>query len=309
MKKIKKMSCKKINKLPVMLLRIWLIYTVVCLVFPPLFHKSAAETESVLTDMPEYATAQERVLSIDNNMDALLWRLRLIEAAKERVALSTFDFRDDESGQDMMSALLHAADRGVEVQILVDGINGALWLTRSKNFRQLAAHECVEVKFYNPVNLLKPWKINYRMHDKYLIADDFAYILGGRNTNDLFLGNYKDSYNEDRDILVYETVPGKGSSYIELQEYFEKIWSLPCCKQFEKRGGGEYLEEHYWKVREKYPEAFLETEWETVTIGANGIELCTNPIEPENKRPQLWERLALEMGQADDILIQTPYII
>lgn len=309
MKKIKKMSCKKINKLPVMLLRIWLIYTVVCLVFPPLFHKSAAETESTLTDMPEYATAQERVLSIDNNMDALLWRLRLIEAAKERVALSTFDFRDDESGQDMMSALLHAADRGVEVQILVDGINGALWLTRSKNFRQLAAHECVEVKFYNPVNLLKPWKINYRMHDKYLIADDFAYILGGRNTNDLFLGNYKDSYNEDRDILVYETVPGKGSSYIELQEYFEKIWSLPCCKQFEKRGGGEYLEEHYWKVREKYPEAFLETEWETVTIGANGIELCTNPIEPENKRPQLWERLALEMGQADDILIQTPYII
>ena len=25
------------------------------------------------------------------------------------------------------------------------------------------------------------------MHDKYLIADDFAYILGGRNTNNLFL--------------------------------------------------------------------------------------------------------------------------
>ena len=44
--------------------------------------------------------------------------------------------------------------------------------------------------------------------DKYLIADDYAYILGGRNTNNLFLGNYADSYNEDRDILVYETFSG-----------------------------------------------------------------------------------------------------
>lgn len=67
------------------------------------------------------ATGQERVLSIDTNMDALLWRLRLTQAAKERIVLVTFDFRDDNSGQDIMSALLNAADRGVEVQILVDG--------------------------------------------------------------------------------------------------------------------------------------------------------------------------------------------
>lgn len=79
---------------------------------------------------------QERILNIENNVDALVWRLRLIESAKENIVLATFDFRDDNSGQDMMAALLNA-------------------------------------------------------------ADDFAYILGGRNTDDLFLGNYIDSYNEE----------------------------------------------------------------------------------------------------------------
>lgn len=141
---------KKIWKCMVHLLKIWLLYAAICLVIPPLFHKSAVKEITSPYPAPD-RMAQERVLSIDNNMDALLWRLRLIEAAQERVVLTTFDFRDDNSGQDIMAALLHAADRGVEVQILIDGINGSLWLTNSRNFQELAAHECVEVKFYNPI--------------------------------------------------------------------------------------------------------------------------------------------------------------
>ena len=296
---------KRLLKFVAILLALWLIYMIVCLVVPPLFHKTAGTVPA-----RENTGAQERVLCIDDNMDALLWRLRLIEAAQERLVLATFDFRDDHSGQDVMAALLHAAERGVLVQILVDGFNGSLWLPGSENFRELAAHENVEVKLYNPIDLLTPWKLNYRMHDKYLIADDFAYILGGRNTDDLFLGNYVDSYNEDNDILVYETAPGEGGSYAQLQEYFERIWDLPCCEPYKGRGNaGDCLEEHYQQLREQYPQAFAEPEWETVTLETNGVELCTNPMEPENKQPLLWNRLAEEMKQGDDVLIITPYVI
>lgn len=128
------------------ILTVWMIYAAIGLIIPPLFHKSTGQEVT-----PPYVysdtIAQERVLSIDNNIDALLWRLRLIEAARERVVLSTFDFRDDNSGLDIMAALFHAADRGVEVQILIDGINGSLRLSGSQNFHQLASHENVEVKF------------------------------------------------------------------------------------------------------------------------------------------------------------------
>ncbi len=121
---------KKIWRCIVNLLKIWVLYVAICLVIPPLFHKSTGK--EIASSYPAFDTmAQERILSIDNNMDALLWRLRLIEAARERVVLTTFNFRDDNSGQDIMAALLHAADRGVEVQILVDGINGSLWMTNS----------------------------------------------------------------------------------------------------------------------------------------------------------------------------------
>ena len=148
------------------------------------------------------------------------------------------------------------------------------------------------------------------MHDKYLIADDFAWILGGRNTDDLFLGNYAESYNDDRDILVYETVPGEGGSYRQLQAYYEQIWNLPCARPY--RGGSHtegWLAAHYQEVRRKYPEAFTEPEWEQETFETESIVLCTNPAGAENKQPALWERMMEEMRRADDILIQTPYII
>lgn len=285
----------------------WIVYIVVCLVVPPLFHKKPAGRETAHKDR---GGQQERICSIDDNLDALLWRLRLIEEAQESVVLCTFDFRDDDSGRDMMAALLEAAERGVNVRIMVDGINGILYLTGSGNFRELAEHENVQVKLYNPVNLLVPWRINYRMHDKYLIADDFAYILGGRNTNNLFLGNYADSYNEDRDILVYETAAGEGNSYLQLRKYFEEIWNLPCAKSYKSTAHrkGE-LKERCRELKTKYPEVFEEIDWAKETVEAERIELCTNPMEPVNKQPLLWDRLLAELSQGEDILIQTPYII
>lgn len=140
--------------------------------------------------------------SIEDTDSALLWRLQLIESAEREVIFSTFDLRADGSGQDLMAALYGAAQRGVRVRVIVDGLNGFLHLQNSGVLRALAAEENVEVRFYDPIDLLRPWKLNYRLHDKYLIADGSKYILGGRNSNDLFLGSYQENQNIDRDVLV-----------------------------------------------------------------------------------------------------------
>ena len=65
-------------------------------------------------------------------------------------------------------------------------------------------YENVEVGVYNPVTPVNLFKVNYRMHDKYLIVDEKMYLLGGRNSNDIFLGDQTKGINEDRDILVYD---------------------------------------------------------------------------------------------------------
>jgi hypothetical protein len=158
----------------------------------------------------------------------------------------------------------------VKVQILVDGINGMFFLSDSSHFKQLVSHEQVEARFYNPIDLFRPWRTNYRMHDKYLIADDWGYILGGRNTDNRFLGYYKESYNEDRDLLVYGEKPGQGSSFQALEAYFHEIWNQPCCKEFDAKGGIGGLEQCCERVKERYPEAFdriySKEDWEKATM-------------------------------------------
>lgn len=68
---------------------IWLIFLLLCLAILPLFHKSVEYKEEPFSPLVNMET-QERILSINDNMDALLWRLRLIEAARERV-IRVFD--------------------------------------------------------------------------------------------------------------------------------------------------------------------------------------------------------------------------
>lgn len=130
----------------------------------------------------------ERAAVISDNEAALKERIRLISQAKECVVLSTFEFDADESGKDMLAALMAAGKRGVKVSILADGFPSLLSMNGNAYFHALSLLENVEIKIYNPVNVLHPWKLMGRLHDKYLIVDDTAYIAGGRNTYDFFLG-------------------------------------------------------------------------------------------------------------------------
>lgn len=292
-------------------LQCYLVYFVICLLIPPLFQRTDGGTE-------RYAEAVysggERILCLDDNEAALLWRLRMIESAEKEIILATFDFRGDNSGQEMMAALFEAADRGVHIRILVDGVSG-MRLQHNDSFRALAAMTNVEAKFYSPINLLKPWRINYRMHDKYLIIDDAAYLLGGRNTYDLFLGRYVDSYNIDRDVLVYESAQGTDTSLSQLRSYFMDVWSQEGNKSLTvhtRRAitkAQEDLRQQGDELKKRYPEAYCPFEWEEETLPANHIYLLSNAADPRNKEPQLWKQLVSLMMSGTDIRIQTPYII
>ena len=70
----------------------------------------------------------------------------------------------------------------MKIQILVDGVSGAVRMEGRELFYALSSHPNVEIRIYNPLNLLTPWKLMGRMHDKYVIVDEKAYLLGGRNT-------------------------------------------------------------------------------------------------------------------------------
>lgn len=310
---------KKAVKVVGACLAIVFVFTASVNYFAPLFHKKVSEeTESNMSsaEFEDGKKNPERVLCIDSNEDALLWRLRIIAGAKERIILSTFNMCDDESGTDVMSALSDAAERGVKVQLLIDGFYRLPCLEYSDAFNALISQKNVEARFYNCVNAENALKVNYRMHDKYIITDDKMYLLGGRNTNDSFLGSYEDDANVDREILVYETGAGEGESLRQLYEYFEKVWNEPCCEAAKSRFNAEKntetlieLRRRYGELNEKYETFSKYDGWTQASYDADSITLLSNGTDNANKEPRLLHKIEKICEGAHEVTIQTPYLI
>ena len=177
-------------------------------------------------------TEPEMAKVIEDNGEALLERIKLISNAKEEIILSTFDFRADDSGKLILGALLDASERGVSVNVIVDGVSGFLRMNGNPYFEALAASKGTSIKIYNKVNPLAPWRSMGRLHDKYLIADRSSYIIGGRNTFSYFLGSSSPYKNYDRDALVYCENPDENSSVNDILSYFESVWNYKESKAF-----------------------------------------------------------------------------
>ncbi|MBQ3215012.1 MAG: phospholipase D family protein [Oscillospiraceae bacterium] len=297
---------KRPLKYSIIAVAMMLIYIVGALTIPPAIHPEAGAVT-----LPEMATG-ERIACIDDNVDALIWRIRMIEAAREELILSTFEFGTGTSGQDMMAALMTAAERGVSVKILLDGFNGDETVA-SDHFRAMATLPNVEVRIYNRLNLLTLWDANFRMHDKFVIVDNEMYMLGGRNTNNLFLGDYSTTPNIDRDILVCDT--GADGSLGQVRDYFQSLWNYEGCETYEYsdtegvEADREGLRRHYEGLKSSYPTAFGFTDWNDATIPANGVSLVCGQIQESGKAPLVWKQLCGYMEQGQNVLIQTPYVI
>lgn len=261
----------------------------------------------------------ERAAVISDNEEALEERIRLISGAQDSIILSTFEFDADESGKDMLAALMDAAERGVKVSVLADGFPSILSMKGNAYFYALSLMENVEIKIYNPVNVLHPWKLMGRLHDKYLIVDNTAYIAGGRNTYDYFLGEGTGYINYDWDVLVY-CEGGSAPSMDALKAYYQNIWSQPECRSF---GGNKLkgwflrasaaeqeLRERYAAMKKDNPEWFERVDYRTVTNPVKKITLLTNPVTPYAKEPVVYYQMTALMENAkEEVRFHTPYII
>lgn len=306
-------------KLVCIALAIFLISVIIINIIRPLGRKNISKDycESVLeTDYYCDEAGTERILCIDNNEDALLWRLRMIGNAKESIIMTTFDLRMDDRGLDIVSALCNAADRGVKVKILIDGIYEPIFLHGNSTFYALCNHKNIEVRMYNPIKLKNIYNANYRMHDKYLMVDECMYMLGGRNTSNIFLGEMNAASNVDRDLLVYNSSPGKGESFLQLESYFEQIWTENRVSKVSKNMEEDILQEEYEQLASRYMALSDEHEdfskfgdWYDSTLEADKITLISNGTAPENKEPRVLYTIGELADNADEVIIQTPYII
>lgn len=214
---------KKTKKIVARVMLIFLLYVVLGALVPfmyqPKVKKEYQQQSNTSRFYNENAISVDRAAIVETNKEALDIRMTMFEEAKERIVLSTFDIRLGKSCTDIFSSLLEAADRGVQVQILVDGLYGGIHMKMEPIFYLAGTHENIEIKFYNIPNILLPWTINGRMHDKYILIDDKLLLLGGRNTFDYFLGDYTDkNLSYDREVFIYNTASDESEDKMEISQ-------------------------------------------------------------------------------------------
>lgn len=126
--------------------------------------------------------AGNRIAPLHDGEEAYPAMLELIAAAKESVHLASFIFESDRIGMTFRDALVRAAERGVEVRVLVDAMGEKYsWPPVRRYLRASKVH------FARFLPLRHGAYFNLRNHRKVLISDGRAAITGGMNIRDLHL--------------------------------------------------------------------------------------------------------------------------
>ncbi|MBP7421116.1 MAG: phospholipase D family protein [Burkholderiaceae bacterium] len=156
-------------------------------------------------------------------------RMALIDAATKTLDLQYYTIHYDSSTEALMERLREAARRGVRVRLLLDDFNA---VGKNVAVLRLDLEPGIEVRMFNPVSgprssqagrilgsLFDFKRIQQRMHNKILVADNTLAVAGGRNLGDAYFGQSDTSNFLDLDLLV------AGPMVTDLSHSFDAYWN------------------------------------------------------------------------------------
>jgi len=164
--------------------------------------------------------------SLSAPTDAFAARLFLIDNATTSIDVQYYIYKTDTIGKVFTAHLLMAAQRGVRVRILMDDLSTT---GKDEQWQKLASHPNIELRLFNPNkfrtsfrNLALLFNVNTlgkRMHNKSLIADGAAAIIGGRNIGDDYFASDTTRLFLDYDILAI------GNVVPDIYKAFDIYWN------------------------------------------------------------------------------------
>jgi putative cardiolipin synthase len=237
-----------------------------------------------------------RLLSV--GVDGYLTRMQMIDAAERTLDLQYSIFRGDDSGRLVTEALLRAADRGVRVRILLDDgerVGG------DEQIAPLTAHPGIEIRFYNPFAyrgnlkvvkaaeyLFNRSRLNYRMHNKLMVADNAVALVGGRNIGDQYFQVDAEEQYADTDVFAV------GPIVSQLSASFDEFWNHPLSIPKEALATGRSSRSALSEHRE-------ETATDPAEVGADGVDIASRVESGEPFAGMLSGRLPLVWAPAQMI--------
>jgi putative cardiolipin synthase len=162
---------------------------------------------------------------------AFTGRIAMTAMAEKSLDLQYYIWERDTTGRILALKLIEAADRGVRV--LVDDNNIA---ERDSPIASIDAHPNIEVRIFNPFAhrgsrlfgyLTDFDRLNHRMHNKIIIADNALAIVGGRNIGNHYFG--VDTHANFRDLDIAAAGPVVRDLSKVFDRFWNGVWSYPIA--------------------------------------------------------------------------------
>ena len=142
--------------------------------------------------------------------------VELIQSATHLLQLHVYIFDDDETGVEIGTELMHAAQKGVQVQLMVDAFASA---NLSAEFIEQLQQEGILFKDFEPLLKSRQFYFGRRMHHKVVVADGARALVGGINISN----RYNDMPGEQAwlDWALYV----EGDVCKELKKVCDEVWA------------------------------------------------------------------------------------
>lgn len=274
-----------------------------------------------VTSLQRVRETEERAALVETGEEAWHIRREMITQAESSLDVATFSFQGGESVDLFYGLLLEAADRGVSVRLLLDGVFHGMRLTDRRIYEVFLDHENIEVGMYEPLNVFKPWTFNNRMHDKLMIADNQAGLIGGRNIGDKYFNDHIEGASHDREVVIMGESSRPDTLVSDMADYFDELWSLPYVT---KRDDPVLTLTGSWR-REQTRDRLIERVdnyhsrslivkdtkyWIQKAHDITEGVFVHNGLERLNKEPSVWKALLNQVSESQEsVLLKSPYII
>ncbi len=261
----------------------------------------------------------DRATVIESSFDGLAARLAMIDATQTSLDIVTHNIIRSPAIDTLMSKILQAADRGVQVRILIDGKTPFLQGGKTiKLLQSLATNPNITCKGYNPINFFTPWNWHFMLHDKFIVADHQYLLIGGRNFHyrHFDTSDNKKSITQDRDVLIWKEKEEGESGVTQSSTYFNSLWESSVVKEIKKKEGR--VKEEVFLQLDQRQKLFMKTDsryfektfgdYLAQTHPTYQVTLLTGEIKNSLKKPFIGEALKeLALQGKEEVVIQSPY--
>jgi putative cardiolipin synthase len=223
---------------------------------------------------------------LPGGIDSFTLRAEMADAAQRTLDAQYFILHGDDTGRLFIARLLAAADRGVRVRLLLDDANT---IGGDADVVALAAHPNVEVRLFNPFRIrpsLQPLRVfefalggferlDYRMHNKLLVADNAIAVAGGRNIGDEYFAANRSFEFGDFDVFV------AGPAVRRLSASFDTYWNSKLAIPSKALSDiGERSLERYRAELDEHHRAMARSDYERGVAGGNPLAAIVSGTSP-----------------------------